>query len=666
MADEKRQLILDILANAKTKTETDKAARDLEHVADAADRANKHTEDLGKSTDVLNESQDRMGKSVTKNAGQIQELDRQIGLTKNELESLHRSYSSTADETEKRDLSKGIRALENDLRKLNKSRSFLSGQDQDRKDLADSLIPDAKNLGETLANKLSGLKLPFVPEMGGVAAPIAAGMAVDLIPLLGGVVASAVIGTAAGAGIVGGVMLAAKDARVAAAGKDLGKTLLTGLQDKASVFVEPLLQQFDKIGGALSGSIGDNLSKIFSSSSQYLAPLTNGLLGFVDQATKGIANAAEAAGPVIEVLSNHLAGIGSAIGDVFTLLSKDGVAAASALDTALTLVEDTIKAVGEGIHLLTMAYEGLVLIGAFGSDARTNYLALEAEQAGKTSDSVKGTADAHGQLASAADGAASSLNGLVDVDARVEAQAIAAGQAINGQRDALIDLSKAERAQSDPVFALIDAEDRLKKSQHDLSDAIKKHGANSKEADKATKQLTDSALDLQTASGQLGNTFNGKLTPEMRQTLKAAGLTDSEIKRVAASFRQAKKDGDKFAGNYNANVTVRVTEILAKGAAVSASAVARALQKRAAGGPVSQGTPYLVGENGPEIVVPSAAGRVLSAAGTRGVARTGIAGTPAGAVATQPRTVQVEVVGNDQKLISLLKYLIRTGNVLES
>jgi hypothetical protein len=127
--------------------------------------------------------------------------------------------------------------------------------------------------------------------------------------------------------------------------------------------------------------------------------------------------------------------------------------------------------------------------------------------------------------------------------------------AAKGERQALSDLAKALKAETDPVFALISAQQGMRDAQAAATKAVKEHGAKSKEARAADVDLAKAAIDLQGAAGNLGNSFNGKLTPAMRDTLKAAGLTKSEINAVAGQFRDAKKDGDKFAGKYAAQVS---------------------------------------------------------------------------------------------------------------
>jgi phage-related minor tail protein len=61
------------------------------------------------------------------------------------------------------------------------------------------------------------------------------------------------------------------------------------------------------------------------------------------------------------------------------------------------------------------------------------------------------------------------------------------------------------------------------------------------------------------------------------------------------------------------------------------------IKKRAKGGPVSAGSPYLVGEEGPELIVPHSSGHVMTAQQTRYLATTAhMARSTASAAASGP------------------------------
>lgn len=142
----------------------------------------------------------------------------------------------------------------------------------------------------------------------------------------------------------------------------------------------------------------------------------------------------------------------------------------------------------------------------------------------------------------------------------------AAAAAARGERDALSQLSTFMKAQIDPVFGFIEAQKALSKAQRDakqaqtdLDKAIDDHGPKSKQAkaateklDSATRNLASAAVDLQGKTGDLGQAFNGKLSPSLLATFKAAGLTDTQIKILTGQFKNAKTAADAYDGRYEA------------------------------------------------------------------------------------------------------------------
>jgi TP901 family phage tail tape measure protein len=158
-------------------------------------------------------------------------------------------------------------------------------------------------------------------------------------------------------------------------------------------------------------------------------------------------------------------------------------------------------------------------------------------------------------VAGAAKGVAGPTGKATAATKEYASAADAAAGAARGELGALSDLSKRMQAEVNPVFGLITAEQDLTKAQKDAAKAVKEHGHNSDQAKDATRKLALAAIDLQGKAGALSGTFDGKLSPSMIKTFKAAGLTDGQIKDVAKQFRQAKSDADKYDGKYVANVS---------------------------------------------------------------------------------------------------------------
>lgn len=152
------------------------------------------------------------------------------------------------------------------------------------------------------------------------------------------------------------------------------------------------------------------------------------------------------------------------------------------------------------------------------------------------------------------DGLGAALDGAQTDQKEFESAAEATTAALKGQRSALVDLAERMRAEADPVFGLMDAQQKLREATKGAADATKKHGRNSDEAREASRKLALAALDLQGRAGGLAKTFDGKMTPALEATFRAAGLTESQIKDVKREFDAAKKAADKYDGKYKAAV----------------------------------------------------------------------------------------------------------------
>jgi TP901 family phage tail tape measure protein len=220
--------------------------------------------------------------------------------------------------------------------------------------------------------------------------------------------------------------------------------------------------------------------------------------------------------------------------------------------------------------------------------------------------SLNGMAGASKAAGKAAGGSVGPTGDAADATKEYATAADAAAGAARGEAGALAALSTKMKAETDPVFGLINAEKNLKDAQTASAKAIKLHGRNSDEAKAATQKLALAAIDLQGKAGALSSTFNGKLSPSMINTLRAAGLTDRQIKDVGKQFQEAKKDGDRYARNYQAKATITgagavkadlktlliAQEALKKGISVSAARSAFNKNAFAQGGWTGPGAMY--------------------------------------------------------------------------
>lgn len=132
---------------------------------------------------------------------------------------------------------------------------------------------------------------------------------------------------------------------------------------------------------------------------------------------------------------------------------------------------------------------------------------------------------------------------------------------------------------------------------------------------------------------------------------KAGGLIEASLSKAIASGKLSFDDLEKTAlavlDKIAAQAVSSGLSALFKsagsggllGIATSAIGAALGLPGRATGGPVSPGRPYIVGEQGPELFVPTAAGSIAPAASGVGARQVNVAISIAAPAATEPQAL---------------------------
>ena len=633
MADEKKQLILDLLARAKTRQGTDEAARDLDHLADSADKADKHTEKLGTTSEKLGHQTDKMGNSLAATKGQISSLDREIDLADKELKKLSASFAEAGSSSERNDISKAIRRTRTELNQLTKNRDVLK-----------DLLPDEQEVEQKL-KPIEKETQSIFEGVGSSFGPIIAASAIAAAPAIGAVLAGAVGGGAGLTGIAGGFIIAAKDPRVKTALDQMKTHIGDELKTAAEPFVPVTIDALGKVRRAIDSV---NFGSIFKDAAAQSGPLVDGITTLIKSLGSGIQDLIHNAGPEVKAIGSGIGEIGQAIGDGLHMLSTDGKQGADALTNLFTIISGGIRVTFALIDSLAKVYGWLRQISH-----------------GGVIDGFRAMADAQSSVADKAHDVAVNVAGAITGTNDLAKAQDDASRAAYGQRDALSAVAKELRAQTDPAFAVLDATDKVRDAQKKAADATKKYGRESEQARAANRKLAEAAIDLQGNVGALGQSFDGHLTPTMRRTLQAAGLTKKQIQAVEGELKRAKAAADAYAGRYVAEIITNYTYNVG-GNDYNREANRGSFSKRAAGGPIVRGKPYIVGENGPEIVVPSDSGNVLSAAASRGLMvqgmQTGLASQGGGGGG--PARATVEVTGSaDQAVATLINYLIRTDKI---
>lgn len=653
MAGDKRELLLDLLARDKSGPGLKSFRKGLDDAADSATKADKATDKLGKTSEQTSRKSDKLGDQARDTAGDIGKLTREIYMAERELESLARSFARTDDAAERLDISRGIRKSQNEIRRLKTSKGLLEGILPDPAEAARgffSKLGPALSSGAGSVSKLAGnhVGLTIGASIGAAAGPAIISAAQSAMT------------AGVGAGFLGaGIMLAVKgDPEIEAAGKAAGTKFSKGLAtDAARILKGPIL---DSIG--ILSDAGDRLrvklGGAFSDVADDAVPLLRKVVEGAERLTDSLTNVASQSGPALEGLGDVVLLVSDGVGDMIDILADGTPQAAANLTLLAGATADLLRWTAMTVDTMGKLANNPWLTGPLLPLLKKHY-----KETADESDKLKGSTSAlAGEMSNAE-------------------------KAAEGQQNALANLSKELQAQTDPVFGLLDAQDKLAEAQENVKKQTEEHGKSSAETRKALRQLAEAALNLEGKAGALGDTFEGKLTPELRGTLRAAGLTESQINDLSGQFKQAKKEGNAFARRYEANVSAKGTawarsQLLSVKRAVdsidtsvtiamritgvsnvsaAAAAVRKNVEGRASGGSVRKDTPYWVGENGPELIYPTQSARVLSAAASRGAVRD--AG-PTGGGGSRDRVLRLEVIGQEP-MVTAIRGLIRTANLLE-
>lgn len=233
--------------------------------------------------------------------------------------------------------------------KINKDHSV-----KRQKDLDESAAKIGRRL-ETVFGKAAPKLAQSLASSFESAGPAIGAAAAALAPFIGANISAAIIGGAGGLGVIGGVILASRDPRVAAAGTTLGKTLLSSLEGDATPFIEPVLKAIDTVENRFQ-QLNGRISSIFSHSSGFLAPLVDGALDGIQGILRGFDALVRRSGPVIDVIATGFGQLGNDIGDAFEIISGGSEDAATAFEMFFKGVGATIKVIAYLIRGLTELY----------------------------------------------------------------------------------------------------------------------------------------------------------------------------------------------------------------------------------------------------------------------------------------------------------------------
>jgi hypothetical protein len=436
-------------------------------------------------------------------------------------------------------------------------RRFKATQDKMRKDSERFQKVFGDGIGKGLSDGLASASRIAGPALAGLAVSAAGAIA----PVLAGTLSAAVVGGATAGGILGGIAIVSRDARVQAAGTTLAANLMSGLETRASVFVQPVLRSIDMVDARFKQS-GNTIEAIFRNSAKFVEPLTDAALDAGQSLLEGIETATERAEPVMKSFENGIRDTGNTLKGVIENLSEDGDATARNLDSAFATLNGTLKVTGEVVSGINKTFDFLGKIMPLS--------AFDTYQKGL--DQIEGTTRRTGsgtfELADGLDGAGDAAQ-----DAAAKAKEYAdklreAEEAVRGMFDANRELygSTTETAQA-------------------IADATKIIGENGEGLKLNTEKGRENRDALSDVASQLGSNYEAYLAVNgagAGATAVAKANRDAFVKLAekAGYGADAAQDlANRLLGipNVNPTVTVRGVEG-AKAAARTISATLRAIK----------------------------------------------------------------------------------------
>lgn len=324
----------------------------------------------------------------------------------------------------------------------------------------------------------------------------------------------------------------------------------------------------------------------------------------LDDLNDGVEQVFNAIGSELIPVLNDLIGIAKAVGGAIAAIPfKEQAVELAGWVTGIKPLTMGLSKANEALEDLTGTTHGS--IGAMASykgeldDAELKLSQFEAaqqraadatkdqyESASEAVDRLEALADAQQEAADAADEHRAAMQRLADNTFTAEGAMLAAEDAVaefrsqlRETRDVLADSSSTARDKAAALNDLRQAEIRA-----------------AEEAINAAKAIAD---ESGATEGSVGHTAAFR----------------SALEDLAAKFPALRQEIDAYIARLNAIPTSKTTTINT----IINPTIGGPIPRRASGGPVEAGSAYLVGEQGPELVVPSGSGQVFSASRTRSI-----------------------------------------------
>lgn len=621
-------------------------ARGLKDVGDAADQAGAELEGMGKSASSAGKASDKAGTQFDGMADEAGFLTTRIGELDDEIKQLLGSLNATGDTS----LEKQIRKTQRELGKYKRFAKELLP------DVTPAMAEVGSDAGVTLAKSLAEGFLVASAAIKGAAYPVLGAIALSAAPLIGATIGGAVLGGVGIGGIVGGVAAAASDPRISEASARLGENLADAFGGMGvDLFGAPLLATFD-ILEATGQNFARGLRPGLSALAPLLTPLANGLEGLGTEILPGLNKALIAAGPAVRVIADHLPEIGAAAGNAFETIADNSDGAIMALTEMFYLIEGGIELFGLVTAAASNTFEALVrsaeattgfmsdvlgwvpISGALWTEQHDNLVLMSQglDAAKISSGDFSGGLSVMGESAEEAE---KRIKDLTDGIEKLFGQTMTLDQANLNFKDGLVrlreELTEGKRSLDDNTQAGRDNIEAVLAQIQNVEDLRRANIANGMSVDRASG-LYETHIE------------------QLRKTLLNLGYNKTAVNGLIDRYKAIPR-----------SIETSLSVVLKTYGSATAWSMLRAQERqqaeaRASGGPVKAGRPYLVGENGPELVTFDQNGTVHNASDTRAMMSGASGGAAMGATAAAAVvTVRFVVDGSDEEMKRMIRKMVK-------
>jgi len=553
---------------------------------------------------ILNLEERKSGNALTEAANDLEKLSRGVDASDDKMKRFTSDTERVNKEIEKS--TTRIKELHTEVARTGDSGLFGDIRKEESrlkslKKTLDALAPEIEQSATTLGMSAgTGMSKGIAGALGDVPwGPILIGGLVEAAliaaPLLGGIIAGAVTGLAGVGGIAGGIVAAIKDERVRSAASAFGNSISSEFFSSGGAFVTPIVRSL----GILQKSFqGLDLQGSFARAAPYVTVLAQGLGDMATKFMPGFNKALDRAGPFIKATAVGLGEIGNALGG-FLDDSSRSKGALQGLELGFNLISGTIAATGKIIEWLSDRLHdfnvGIENVSGF-LTGLTDAIGLPSA---KLHDFTNGMHMFNEQTPKAGhfiDTFGDSLHRASQQVANMDA----AMKTMNDEFDEWINKS----------LGVSNAAIAIAQDFADLGNAGTKGWNLSTQAGRDHQRMVnDTIADLQRQRDAAIAAGDGS-----KASVDAANKSYQDqldrLKKIAIGLGATKAQVDALAGDYNVNVFYHLHS---EGYAPPglAAEIKSVVKKRATGGPVMAGQPYIVGDGGrPELFVPSSNGRI--------------------------------------------------------